>query len=288
MVILINFKEELEKKLSEPKVKRIPSISLKKNGVIDNFSFDQKFISEMVSILGEQYSKANSIAQEFQTLLFENPLRAVKNLRSYIERIRDISSNRAFGESMAGGPNQDTIVPVFNVLGFVYPALDREVRKEGLRQCLNYLDGLRYDYSQNHVELIDEPWLVGDIVSNRSLYWCGYQQQTDLLKKNPIWKDFIKVMTNTQSEFWLAIAVAHPEYSSLEIRTNFYKLFPQLTDRTTDAMAAIVYNWSLNRSKAYGIPLEQEIQEQIKKIDRSLYSKLIKKIEEKKWIRLED
>ena len=46
MVILINFKEELEKKLSEPKVKRIPSISLKKNGVIDNFSFDQKFISD--------------------------------------------------------------------------------------------------------------------------------------------------------------------------------------------------------------------------------------------------
>ena len=240
----------------------------------------KKFVEQISSL----YDMASELSEEYSQLLSQDPKKSIEMLPIFIKRLREVNPEPGM-EALSGGPNQDWIAPLFNVLGGIYPFIERDARKEGLIQCLNYLDGLRYDYSQNHVELIHEPWLVGDILVNRNLYWCGFKRPTEILAKSRTWKDFLK--NKGESDFFLTLAITCPEYSSLEVRKNFYKEFPEMLDRTEDGIAALTYENSENESKKTGEDIQLLIDRRMIKYDPLLHNDIRRKIEERKWIKLE-
>lgn len=232
--------------------------------------------------------RANEVANSYLQLMLENPILAIRQLPKFIEQARDINEGgaRGFVEAVAGGPNYDWTAPMLDIIGIVYPELDKESRKEGLLGCLGFLDRLNYFNSQNNVELINEPWLVADIIINRGLYWCGYAQYCDLLERCKKWPDFQKEIKSARSEFWLSLAVVQPECSSLEVRANYYKQFSGLIDRTQDAIAAMTFNHAQDANKRDGTSIEGYIEKSLSKYDVLLHEAIRRKMKEEKWIRL--
>jgi len=235
--------------------------------------------------IGEQ---ASSIASEYQSLMLNDPRRAIGELNSFLDRVRNINNGRGW-ESFCGGPNDDVTVPLLNIVGSLYPHLDRPSKTEGLRQCLGYLDRLNYFYSQNNVVRIDEPLLVRDIViSSRGLYWCGYEKYLKILDQNGSWSDFYPHIQQADSEFWLALAVTRPKHASLEVRTRFYKMFPSLMDRTLDAISGITYEESSRCHEKEGKTLEEDVNASLEMYDVNLHDRMRQKMSEKSWINLEN
>lgn len=248
----------------------------------------KQFIGRMMSALNSKCEEADSIAQEYYELMQNDPITAIEQLPKFIGRARNVNEDAAFVEAIAGGPNHEWTAPMLDILGIMYPSLERDVREKGLRKCFKYLDSLRYDYSQNHVELINEPWLVGDIVLNDMFYWCGYKEYCDILEKEKTWNEFEQHIPKAKSQFWIALAVLRPKYSSLDVRMNFYRNYPELVDRTLDAIAGIVYEEALKVSPKEGISIEDYIVGAVSKYDTYWYNDIRKKMLEKKWIKLED
>lgn len=248
--------------------------------------YRERVINSIVNEIGSWNKNADQIGEVYAKLMNENPRQAIRDLSKFIDQARDINPERSFVEAIAGGPNHDWTAPMLDIVGTVYPSLEKDVRKEALHNCLDFLDGLRYDYSQNHVELINEPWLVGDIVITRPLYWCGFQDYCDLLAKHKTWKDTYPEMKNAKSAFWLAMAVVRTEFASDEVKERFYRLFPTLTDRTLDAIAGITYEHSVLELKEDGTPLEQNIEQRLFKYDHRFHTDIRRKIEERKWLKL--
>ena len=172
-----------------------------------------------------------------------------------------------------------------NKIGLVYPNLSLESRKTNLRKALDFLSRFRYDHSQNYVEIIQEPWLVADIVISENLYWCGYERYISFLRKNQIWNKFQKNSKDIKSAFWLSYTIIHPKYSSLNIRTKFYEINPVLLDRTKDAVAAIIYDRieSHRNEKNYNL---EGIAKELIKYDPMFHKEILEKINEQKWIKL--
>lgn len=248
---------------------------------------NERLVEKIVSILGEMDEKAGNIVNSFYLRIMENPLSAVEELHCFISKARNINPGGMVGEAYAGGPNYDWTGPVIDMLGTIYPLLEKEVRKKGLLETLSFLDGLNYFNSQNNVELINEPWLVADIIINRPLYWPGYKQYCNLLEQNPNWIDFSQHIDSVKSKFWLALTITRPKYSSLDIRANFYTQFPDLIDRTGDAIATIIFNYAQQESQKNGNTIEPYIEENLLDYDPHLHNNIRKKIEEKKWIKLD-
>ena len=246
----------------------------------------ERIIEGLIEQIGNKNRQASDVVDSFYTLMMDDPISAINKLTSYIEQARDVNENRAFVEAIAGGPNHDWTGPILDIFGIAYPSLKREARTKGLEKILNFLDGLNYFNSQSNVELINEPWLVADIVINRSLYWCGYEEYTKLLRSNRTWRELEPHMKSIRSAFWFAIAVTRPKYSSLELRTAFYKEFPTLIDRTKDAIAAITFNHAQDTNKRDGTIVEDYIQKSLSKYDPLLNNDIRSKMEEKKWIRM--
>lgn len=250
-------------------------------------AFRERMIGRLMNQFGTMYQQAGVVADDYFKLMLERPEEAIRRMPEFIDRARDTNPVRAY-ESMAGGPNHDWTGPLLDILGIVYPTLDRKARENGLRQCMNFLDGLNYAYSQNHVELINEPWLASDIVITRPLYWCGYKQYCDLAEQNKSWKYFSEKMKSARSAFWLAMAITHPEYASLEVRKNFHEQFPTLMDRTKDALAAMAAVYGGRKSEKEELKLADCIDERLAKHDPMLHDDIRAKIEEKKWILLKE
>lgn len=188
-------------------------------------------------------------------------------------------------ESLAG-PNT---AQIWDELGFLYPHLDRNTRKEVLQSALNYLDGKRYDYSQEDVETINDPWLASDIVITRPLYWPGFNQYSEVLKKHRSWGELHgKHLLHIKSAFWFAMAVAQKDHASEEVRQEFYAHFPTLMDRTQDAIAGITANHAESESLIEGKTVEECIVTRLEKYDPVLHPTIRKKMVEKKWIALCD
>jgi hypothetical protein len=247
----------------------------------------ERLIDGCMQQFGAMNEQASEIADSYLKLMMEDSALAIKQMNTFIGRTRDVNLERALGEAMVG-PNQDWTAPMLDILGIVYPSLEKDVRKEGLKKCFKFLDGLRYDYSQSNVELINEPWLVADIVINRSLYWCGYKEYALLLGKNRTWKELEPNLEITKSAFWLAIAVTRPKYSSLEVRTRFYEKFPDLMDRTQDAIAAVTYVFGLKINEGEGTSIEEYIDTELLKYDPLLHQNIKSKIKKGKWVLLEE
>lgn len=237
----------------------------------------------------------------------------------FIDRARNAAGSKGNGrawESFAGGPNPDFIVPLINGVGRFYPELTPDTRRTFAKRVIGYLDGLRYDYSQNHVEQIEEPWLARDILLDRNLYWPGYRPYIDFLNKFRTWEKFnnglgLKDGQMVKSPFWLTLALIHPKYSSLEVRKNYYSRFGSLVDRTLDAVGAIDFELSkrsverkrleyeegakkkseigpLFKKKAksqryWDRVFEDELEESINRKDPLLHDGLRSKINERNW-----
>jgi len=245
----------------------------------------KQFIDKVMSALDSNYDNAASIAQEYYELMQNDPLHAIEKLGHFINRARNVNEDAAFVEAVAGGPNHDWTAPMLDILGMMYPTLARDVREKGLRRCLKFLDSLRYDYAQNHVELINEPWLAADIVLNEPLYWCDYKEYYALLEKHKTWHEFQVHIPQVKSQFWLSLAVLKPTISSLDVRLNFYTQFKELMDRTLDALAGIIYEEAQRMSSHEGV--EDYIIHSLSKYDTYWYKDITTKITEKKWIKLE-
>src|SRR3989344_970605 len=255
-------------------------------GDVINFEEEarKRQVDKMILTMGGMNYDARNIAGSYYQLMLEDPLKAIKELSLYIDKARDINPSGI--EAMAGGPNFSWTAPLLDILGVAYPILDKNARRECLTQCLYFLSDLNSFNAQNNVERINEPWLVADIVISRGLYWWGYEEYPESLSKHPTWADFYQHIESAKSAFWLALAITRPKYSSLEIRTKFYKQFPSLIDRTSDAIAAIIFNSAENANKESGTPMESSIKERLSKYDPVLHGVIKAKIQEEKWIKL--
>lgn len=245
----------------------------------------QKLVDKIMEEWGKKNNKAGEVANSYYQLMSENPMEAVQRLPEFIEKVRNVNENKALTESVAG-PNQDWTAPMFNVLGIIYPTLEKDARKEGLVKVLGFLDQLNYYYAQPHVALISEPWLVGDIIINRSFYWCGYQEYCDFLDENKSWAQFLHNKGKVESEFWMAMAVIFIGHASQEVRKNFYEQNHDLIDRTQDAIAAISFDHAQREKKENGTPIEEYLKKSLSKYDPLLRDNIREKITEEKWVRL--
>jgi hypothetical protein len=275
--------------------KRRKGAAARKGAVALALNFEEKLrehaIGKLMGTLGEWDEKSATITARYARLLMTDRKQAIDSLPQYITEARSICGNMAY-ESMAGGPNQDWVVPFFNLVGDVYPQMDWHQRSTFLEHCMNYFNGLRYDYSQNHVELIHEPWLVGDIIVTNWLYWCGHAQHTAVLEKYRKWNDFVPAMDNTPSAFWMAFAITRsdgekPRHASAEVQDKFYKHYPHLTDRTIDVIAAMMETRACDERVRKGATKEQFIEQKLQGYDPRLHKRVYSKIAEHKWIQLE-
>lgn len=246
----------------------------------------KRLANSITKAFGGMYEQAADVAHEYATLMSQDPRAAILQLPVYLNRARDINPERSFVEAVANGPNPDWTAPMLDIIGVAYPTLDKETRKEALLQCLGFLNGLRYDYSQMQVELINEPWLVADIVIDYPLYWCGFQDYCELLEKNRAWEQLYPQLNGIRSAFWFTLAIVRTEFASDTIKDNFYRLFPTLTDRTLDAIAGITHDHAEHNFKKDGTPLEEGIEKRLFKYDHRFHADIKRKIEERKWITL--
>ncbi len=231
--------------------------------------------------------KAGAVIQGYRELVAKDAFAAILKLPEYIQKARNVNPAPHL-EAMCGGPNQDWVGPILSSIGDVYSYFEVPERTQILRLCMNYLDGLRYDYSQNHVELIDDPWLVSDIMVTRPLYWPGFQQYTNMLERHRTWKEIKGKMSEVRSAFWMAMAVSWKDVPSEGVRRNFHRTFPTLMDRTADGIAAITAEHAASEAKKEGSDWEHNIQERLFKYDPKLVPKILKKIKERKWIKLDE
>ncbi len=248
----------------------------------------KRLVARIVNDFSSLYAQSSEITQSYAELMSNDPLQAIDKLPEFIEKARDINPSRSFVEAMAGGPNQDWIAPLMNVVGIVYPTLDKEIRTKVLSKCLNYLDRLNYFNSQDHVAMLNEPWMVGDVIINRPLYYCGYEEYADLLQKNKTWKELYPQLEITKSAFWLACAVINNKFASKEVKENFYLVFPTLIDRTLDAIAGYNYAYAKNIFEKEGKPIKGTLESEFFAYDPKFYSKLLRKVEERRWIDLKE
>ncbi len=257
-------------------------------GEIINFQEEvrKRLSNKIISTLGSMCKDVQYVADSYYQLMLEDPLLAIDQLQTFIDETRKINHDRAFVESVTGGPNHSWTGPMLDILGIVYPKLEKNVRKRSLQKCLNFLDKLNYFNAQNNVEKINEPWLVSDIIINQWLYWPDYKKYRNLLKEYPKWDDFSQHI-KFANDFFLSFAITIPKYSSLEIRLNFYRQFPDLLDRTKDGIAALTFNGSREMSKENGNSIEENIKETLQDYDSLLHEDIRRKINEKKWIKIE-
>lgn len=247
-------------------------------------------IEGLLQSLEAIYQTGREIAETYSTLMYKDSLSAIKLFPQFVHQAKNINPNSSFVECVAGGPNHEIIGPILQVVGEVYPTLEKNIQKEALIKVTDYLVRLNSFYAQNHVAMIDEPWLVADIIVNYPRYWPGFERCKDLLQKHPRWTDFSKHIS--KESFWMAVAVTRTEYASLDIKFNFYKKFPRLLDRTKDAIAAFLYNETRNITKNEQLDLfepnslEEGIHRKLRWYDALLHEDICRKLKESKWINL--
>lgn len=249
-----------------------------------------RLVDKLISSLRLKNEQAQDVANEFYSLVVEDPSSAIENLSKFISKARHVNSNSSLVEAYAGGPNPGWTGPMLDIIGTVYSSFNKETRKEALLECLSFLDGLNYFVSQENVQKINDPWLVSDIIINRHLYWPGYKEYAEILGEENTWGEFLNKTNplSNDSSFFLALSVMNMKYSSYDIRKKFYEEVPILVDRTQDAIAAFSYNEAADKGNYDQESIKSSAESFFKghHIDFSLREKIIEKIKEEKWIRL--
>lgn len=244
----------------------------------------RRWVKRAMQSFDDLNARADENISEFHKLMLQDPTSAISAFTTFVQQGRDINQ---LPDAMIGGPNHDWIAPLIDVGGSVYPELPVGERTRFLEMVMNYLSSLNSFYSQNHVELINEPWLVADILVNSDwMYWPGFIQQSGMLEKYPTWEALYPHLGEVKSAFFMALAVSKPKYSTDQIRRNFYQTFPSLTDRTQDAIAALIYVRAQNAFLKEGIPIHEYVESKLFGYDPEIAPNILRKIKEKKWIDL--
>jgi hypothetical protein len=230
----------------------------------------------------------------FRELVKTNPKKAVEQLSDYIEKVLGLGDG-IFRGIMCGGPHPSVTAPMLDAIGSVYPCLERKLREQALRNCLNFLNNQEYHVSQENVSYINEPWLVGDILANRGLYNCGFNSYSDRIKTIDNWFQFKDEFVDdgkfdVNSIFWLSYAVSFTKYCPQNIRDGFAKEYPELVDRTKDAIAGYIHRLGLSADTSFEKPMPYgaSIVDSLERFDPSWHSEIRKKIAEKKFIILDE
>ncbi|OGI24940.1 MAG: hypothetical protein A3J76_03810 [Candidatus Moranbacteria bacterium RBG_13_45_13] len=244
-------------------------------------------MEKLIGQISDQYKEAASIIRELDDIMVNNPKEGIRRLPEFFGEIRAVlGKDQAFVEAVAGGPNPHWTGSILDVLGFVYPELTTELRQEALLICFSFLDKLNYLIAQDNVELIQEPWLVRDIIVSESWYWPGFQRYVDLLKKNKGVKEFQQTLNRERNGVWMAWTIIRREWAILPIRTWYYENFPDIVDRTLDAIAARIYSRAKNRQIRGRVSVRKSVKELLQKYDPSFYQTLSRKIKKKEWIEI--
>jgi len=221
------------------------------------------------------------IAEEFYRLASQDPNAAAARIREFLGSEAD-----PYGIGISGWP-----ITIIKGLGFFYSDLERESRETGLKGSLGFLDTVtNYFEAQDVVEKIDDPWLVGDILANRSLYWPGFRRYSDALKTQRTWEEAQPTIDTAESSFWLAYAMARTDITAPEVRQAFQTAYPELVDQTNDAIAAMTNSSALHEHGRHPeISVEEGIDKRLKeRYDPVLHNEIRTKIQEAKWILLPD
>jgi len=261
------------------------------NGEILRFedAVQMKLAKGFVAPIVDWYNVSAENTETFHELALRDPNLAVQQLPEFIERARNSAGpgTKAY-EVYVGGANHDWTGPLIDVVGTVYSLLEVETRQQALGNIFGFLDQQNYFAAQDNVELVNEPWLVADILVNRDLYWCGYQQYVEMLEKHPNWSELFPHLGEVKSAFWMALAVSQPRFASDDVRGNFTSVFPTLVDRTQDAIAAITTAHAQNKFLTDDKPVAESVQASLFKYDHSWIPAIRRKIGEKKWIDLDN
>lgn len=178
----------------------------------------------------------------FRELVQKDPTKASEQLPIYLDKILR-AGDRFFNYPGCGGPHEMVTAPLIDSVGLVYPCLDKPQREKALRSCLKFFDEQNYFLVQNNVAYINEPWLVGDIILNRPLYWCGFKELSDRLKPLATWSDWEAAFLDEQGRLdaksvgWLSVAVGWKENASELVRRGFAERYPGIVERTKDVIA---------------------------------------------------
>jgi hypothetical protein len=249
--------------------------------------------NSLESVLGQmQGSPADAlvIINEYAELVRTAPLAAIEQLSLFIERVRAEPFRPEFQayEGLAGGPAPELTGAILNCFGTIYPFLLKDHRKIALHQVFVFLNSLKDDHAKNQVEVINDPWLAGDIILNQGRYWPGCEDYCNAIRFSRNLRDFRRVNIEIKSKFLFALATLNISWSNstLLFRRDLEWYFPDLVGRTLDYVAGSCHK-SAKEHKKEGIPYEITLRRKLKDYDPSRHQEIREKILNPNWIILE-
>jgi hypothetical protein len=257
---------------------------------------DSDIADTFLEVINCWYDNAKEIEVEFRTLVENDFEKGLDEFFKYLNKARDLNPNRSYAEAMAGGPNHDWTGPIISALGDIYPKLDKEKRLLALQRVLGFFDRLNYMYVHNHMDFIDDPWLVMDITNKRPIYWCGYAAYKDAIDKMGSWDEFenkyIEKIDDiyrlnkdaVKSACFLTMAVCSPSNPKQEFKERYNLLFPELVDRTKDVLACRAYFRAKYESEKEGADFDEALDQGLMRYGEDWYDDLKNKIEEQNWL----
>ena len=249
-------------------------------------AFDTEKILNHISLVGAYVNE--SVIETFRERILTNPETVADDLPKTLDQLLS-AGNGFFRGIMCGGPYPPATAPLISAVGIVYPLLEREQQMRALNSCLDFLDGVRYDSSQENMEYVHEPLLLRDVIMNRSIYWPGFNQYSDKIKACATWDDFEKAFMKegrlaVQSAFLLSNAVCRTDVCNEHVRRCYTEAFPDLLDRTKDALAGFIHMGAAGDVKTKKIPYQQGVEDDLKTIYPLEWSEDLKeRIRARKW-----
>lgn len=212
-------------------------------------------------------------------------------------------NQRSFVQAIAGGPFESIPWALYNVIGEIYPYLDREVKDEALGQILRCLDRLNYTdvnglRGTGHTTGIREPLLLADICILRWLYFPGIEEGQWLQSKYDNFFDFQKDLMDEEgcfihkpvghdmnedpgvnSDFMVAYSLITPEHSKWG-EQYIKSTNPQFLERVVRGVVWTFFGDVLDDNELY--------QKRMNEIKKALYPVLHDRIEpiveERGWV----
>ena len=145
----------------------------------------------------------------------------------------------------------DDFIPdsdLYNVVGAIYPLLDRRQRNEAIRAHLNQFDRLNYlAVNSNHTPNIIEPLLLTDITTARPLYWPGLNDEKHLwggkesfveLEREIMAENGLFDPSKVKSDFLVAYALMRNDFT--KFGDDYVKVAnPEFLDRVMKGIVAL-------------------------------------------------
>ena len=208
----------------------------------------------IVGAINAAFSTAKEHGIElFQEDIKADPEVAISAFPKYLEKILSVNGGM-FRGLQAGGPCELVTGPMLDTIGWVYSRLDKDLRRKALVACFGFLDRQNYFLAQDNVALINEPLLVGDIIFNRPLYWCGCREYADVLTPMKNWDDFAATFIDSEgglrcrSIFWLIFALSRAGVPAA-ITDEFAVRFPAISIRGKHAILTFGRKYGHDRDK---------------------------------------